>query len=211
MIRRKVALIISAAAFVGMLAAVMIFHAPPGNEDYSICKMFAHLGTGLFLLISYIFLTVELNGTRYIRSVPFARSLKIASVPLFCTIMGVGATVLVDLVYAVYIILTKQPITNISDMILISAMILFCYIVLGCVCMNFSYGYILAIYVWFPVAIIGFIMPESVWTEGFGMPVWQSLLVYAAVAVNSMAAAFAISRWFYEKLEFKPLPEQKIT
>lgn len=208
---RRIMVLITLLVAAAMMAAVMIFHEPLGaDDDYLMCKLCAHLGSCFFVMLSYIFLSVDINGNRAMRAAPFSKSLRLKAVPLFCSIMGVSLTAVIDLIYSAYILISKQDMTNISDMLIISVPVLVCYVILGVIAMNMNYGSIIMVYLYIPMAGLGFLVPEKVWTDGFGMTVTTSLLIYIATAVACAVLAFVIARLFYEKAEFKPLPEQNM-
>ena len=207
----RIAVTITLVIAVAMMAAVMIFHEPLGaDDDYLMCKLCAHLGTCFFVMVAYIFLSAELNGNRAVRAMPFIKSLRLKAVPTYCSVMGVGWTALINLIYSAYILISKQELSNISDMLLVSLPVLLCYIVMGVFSMNINYGSIMMIYLYIPIGGIGFLISDKAWSEGFGLPVGYAVLIYIAVAIVSSVLAFVIARLFYEKSEFKPLPEQTL-
>ena len=204
----KIAVLITLLVAAGMMAAVIIFHEPLGaDDDYLMCKLCAHLGSCFFVMVSYIFLSAELNGNRLMRSTPFSKSLRLKSVPLFCSIMGIGSTALINLIYAVYILVSKQELSNISDMIVVSLPVLLCYIVLGVIAMNINYGSILMIYLYLPLGGTGFFLSDKNWREGFGLSIAPAVLIYIATAAVCVILAFVIAKLFYEKAEFKAMPQ----
>ena len=204
----KIAVLITLIIAVGMMAAVMIFHEPLGaDDDYLMCKLCAHLGSCFFLMVSYIFLSAELNGNRAVRAMPFIKSLRLKDVPIYCAIMGIGSTALINLIYSVYILVSKQELSNISDMMIVSLPVLFCYTVLGIVAMNINYGSILMIYLYLPIGGTGFFLSDANWRDGFGLSVTVAVIIYAVTAIACVALAFVIARLFYYKAEFKAMPQ----
>ena len=204
----KIAALITLIIAVGMMAAVMIFHEPLGaDDDYLMCKLCAHLGSCFFLMVSYIFLSAELNGNRAVRAMPFIRSLRLKAVPIYCAILDIGSTALINLIYSVYILVSKQELSNISDMIVVSLPVLFCYTVLGIVAMNINYGSILMIYLYLPIGGTGFFLSDANWRDGFGLSVPVAVIIYAVTAIACVALACVIARLFYYKAEFKAMPQ----
>lgn len=204
----KIAVLITLIVAAGMMAAVIIFHEPLGaDDDYLMCKLCAHLGSCFFLMVSYIFLSAELNGNRAVRAIPFIRSLRLKAVPIYCAILGIGSTALINLIYSVYILVSNQELSNISDMMIVSLPVLFCYTVLGIVAMNINYGSILMIYLYLPIGGSGFFLSDASWRNGFGLSVPVAVIIYAVTAAVCVALAFMIARLFYYKAEFKALPQ----
>ncbi len=206
---RKTSMIISAVVAIAMTVLVIVQHEPVGEDsDYLMCKAAMHLGFCFFTLFAMMFATSEINGNRLMRSCPISKELRLKSVPIYSSIMGIGTTVLVNLIYSVFIIATNQPSVNISDMIIVSLPFLFCYTALGTVYMNMNYGSVFMIYLYIPIGCVGFLIPKETWQYGFGVDLLPAVLIFAAVAAVSVAASFMIARLFYNKSDFKPLPEQ---
>ena len=204
----KIAVLITLIVAVGMMAAVIIFHEPLGaDDDYLMCKLCAHLGSCFFMMISYIFLSAELNGNRAMRAIPFIRSLRLKAVPIYCAILGIGSSALINLIYAVYILVSKQELSNISDMMIVSLPVLVCYTVLGVIAMNINYGSILMIYLYLPLGGTGFFLSDQNWRDGFGLSVPVAVIIYTVTAVLCVTLAFVIARLFYYKAEFKAMPQ----
>lgn len=198
---------IPALVAVGMLVLVMVFHEPMQAEDYLLCKLMAHIGTMFIVMFGCVFLSAEMCGTRLIRSSPISKELRRFSIPVYNIILGTGLTTLVNIVYAVFILVTGQDIQHISDMLIISAPVCAVYTLLGTVSMQITWGMIVMIYAYIPAALLLAFIPRNAWENGFGAELWVSALVYVGAAAVSAALAFVISRAFYKKYDFHQIQQ----
>lgn len=192
---------------VALLVLVMVFHEPMQAEDYLLCKLMAHIGTMFVSVFSCVFLSAEMCGTRLIRSSPISKELRRFSIPVYNIILGTGVTVLVNIIYAVFILVTGQDIQHISDMLIISAPVCAIFTLLGTVSMQITWGMIVMIYAYIPAALLLGFVPHTVWENGFGIELWVSLLIYIGTAVVTSVLAFVISRIFYKKYDFHAMQQ----
>lgn len=202
--------IISLAIIAGLMAAVVLAHEPAGSEEYLMCKIGAHLGVMLSLILNPVFLCSEVTGNRLMRSAPFSKQLRCFSVPMYCIILGCGGVLFIDAFYAIFCVVSGLDMSHLSDMLIVSAPLMACYVVMGTVAMNMNYGMLIVIYTTFPISIMIFLMSGNSQDYGFGLPLQGSALIFAGALIVSIVAAFAIARAFYAKSDFKPLPQAAI-
>lgn len=196
--------IISLVIIAGILVAVVLAHEPVGAEDYIMCKVGAHLGVMMAVMFNFMFLCADITGNRLMRSAPFSKELRCFSVPTYCIILGGGGTLLINVFYAIFCIVSGLDMSHLSDMLIVSAPLALCFVVVGTVAMNINYGMILACYMVFPLMGLCFAVPSRVWEYGFGLPLWAGALIYVGTLIVSVAGAYILGRVFYKKYDFKP-------
>ena len=190
-----------------LLVLALVFHEPMSSEDYLLCKMMAHIGMIFVMIFSSIFISVELNGNRLMRSAPISKQLRTFSVPMYNVIAGVGLSALVNIIYAIFVMISDLELSHLSDMLMISAPICAIYVLLGTTAMQFNWGMLVMIYAYIPMMFLIPITPDHIWESGFGASVGVALVVYIAVAVISAVLAFVISYIFYKKYDFRPFQQ----
>lgn len=200
---RPVRLIISAAVTVAMLVLVMVFHENASSEDYLISKLCLNFGGILSVMIIEIFLCAELTGNRLLRSAPISKEMRTFGIPMFSTLLGLGVSLVSIVPYSVFIAVSGHPASHLSDTLLVSAALLFLYIVMGTIAMNIRYGMILLIYFYFPFGTLWFFISDEQWNNGFGVELPLSVLIFVGTLIVSVAIAFAVSHIFYKKMDFK--------
>lgn len=199
--------IISIVFMLVMMVAVVIAHEPVGAEDYIMCKVGAHLGVMLSVMFNLILLCSDVTGNRLMRSAPFSKQLKRFSIPAYCVILGGGRTVLINIAYAIFCIVSGLDMSHLSDMLIVSSPLMLCLIIMGTIALNINYGMILVIYIIFPVMGLVSAIPSNAWEFGFGLPIWAGALIFVGTLAVSIAAAFIIGRIFHEKVDFKPIQQ----
>ncbi len=193
---------------ISMLVIFFCFHEPLGNEDYLICKMFPNFCVLAFVMMSGIFLCTDLVGNRAMRSIPISKALRLYSVPIYNTVLPFGLSAITILIYLVYIYIAGLDLVHFSDMLILSAVITGVMTVFSTIGMNFSFGMLFMIYAYIPIFAVNFFLPDDVWKNGFGMPLWAALLIYFGTAAVSSAISFIIARLFYKYGNFKPMIQQ---
>lgn len=207
----KIMLIFSLVFFVGMLTAVMLLHAEPGvNDDYEdnylMCKVCGLFPMIFGALISTIFVSAAVTGNRFMRSIPAAKCLYTKSVPVFGTILSFGWGIATNIVYAAFILISGRDICNISDMLLMSAVIGIICTIWSTLMLSSRTGVILGILCYLPcLLVMGAVhaLPEKITYEGFGLPVWAAALIFCGALLLGAAAAAVIAGISYYKVNFK--------
>lgn len=199
--------------FVGMMTAVMIFHEDPGNyesdeADYLMCKICALLPMVLGILIPSILMTAEIYGNRFMRAIPAADKMFTLGFPVFGLAVSLGWGVMTNLVYGLFILFSGRDICNISDMLLLTAPIaLFCAI-MPAFMFSSRVGSVFGMLMYFPFLFLMFwisSLSEKVKYDGFGLPVWASLLILAAAYLAGFAVGAVISMSCYRRGNFREL------
>lgn len=196
--------IISVLFVVAMPVVTMLLHEPSGSEDYMMCKIGAHIGTMFAVAVNIILLCAEVTNSRFVRSIPFAKQLRQSAIPLYCVIVSGVPTVLINGAYAVFCIAAGLDMCNISDMLIVSASTMVCFIIIGTIALNTYYGICLAIFATFPAGVEMLAFGGGVWKYGFGLPVWAGAAIFLGALAVSAAIAFALGRFVYSKSDFKP-------
>ncbi len=200
-------MIIPAFVTIAMMVTVMAAHELKGTEDYLVCKMFGNLGTWMLLIFADMFLCVDMNGTRLLRSAPISKELRTFSAPMFNIILGMGMTVLINIAYVVFILISGNELYNITDMLISSAVVGFIVTVIGTVSLLINYGMLLILYAFIPLALLMNFIPKSVWSNGFGTELWVGIVVFAVFFVLSVAVSFISAKICYKKVDFNALPQ----
>lgn len=193
-----------------ILLAVVLAHEPVGAEDYIMCKVGAHFGLMLSVMFNYMPLCAEITGNRLMRSAPFSKEFRCFSVPTYCIILGGGGTLLMNIFYAIFCIVSGLDMSHLSDMLIVSSPLMLCLIIMGTIAMNINYGMILAIYMVLPLTGVLPALPSDVWEFGFALPLWTGALIFGGTLIVSVVGAFAIARAFYAKSDFKPMPQAAV-
>lgn len=199
--------IISILILAVLMVAVVLAHEPVGSEDYLICKASAHFGVTICVMMNLVFLCGDVTGSRLMRSAPFTKQLRCFSIPTYCIILGGGATVLINAFYAIFCAASGLDMSHLSDMLIISAPIMLCLIIMGTIALNINYGVILGIYTVFPIMGLCFVVPSGVWEQGFGLPLWAGALIFGGALIVSVIAAFVLGRTFHAKSDFRPMQQ----
>lgn len=203
-------LIIPLIIFIGLAAAVMIFHEPAGAEDYLICKLSLHGGTLFIVLFSAMFLCADICGNRMMRSAPFSKELRTIGIPLYNSITGIGSMLAAVMIYGAYILISGQELSHLSDFLIISAPAAFLFCVMCTLAMHTTWGVIFLIYAYVPAAALILFIRDEQWTNGFGAELWVSALSFVGAAALGSVISFVISGIFYKSSDFKAM-SQNIT
>ncbi len=192
---------------VAALVLVIVFHEPIKTEDYLLCKLMAHLGSVFVVMFAGIFLSAEISGTKLIRSSPISKELRTFAIPVYNIIMGVGITAFVNIVYAIFILVTGEDLVHISDMLIVSAPLCAIYTLLGTMSLHITWGMLFMIYGYIPASLLLGFVPHTVWENGFGMELWVGLLIYIGTVVLTSVLAFVISHICYKKYDFHAMQQ----
>ncbi len=190
--KHRIMLLCLALFFVGMMAAVMVFHADPGNPDneqgdYIMCKLCANLPAVMAVLLPMIFMAQETQGSRFLRAVPDADRMYRLGIPLTCTLITLSHMLVTDIVYSAFILISGRELVNICDMLVLSGVLGFIFTVALCCMLTMrAVGIILAIIGYWTLFGMVYIFGKA---EPLGVPLWGAL----AVLVGGFAAGFGIN------------------
>lgn len=203
-IRHRVLLLCSALFFVGMLTAVMLFHADPGSPDseqgdYLMCKMCGLFPAMFGVAVPSVFLAQETQGSRFLRAVPFAEQIYRTGIPLLCAGVTFFWTALTDIVYSAFILISGRDIANISDMLALSAVVGFVFTIASCCGLTIRHGGYVFILYYLPFVLI---MSMGRRNDFLGLPLWGALLIFFGGSAAGLAACLAIARLAYAKGNF---------
>lgn len=188
---------------VAMPVLVMVFHENAASEDYLISKIALNFGTMVMHMALVMLLCTETTGNRLIRSAPISKELRTFGIPMFNIILGVSAAAVTLLPYTIFIFASGLPLSHLSDTMIVTAVMIFFFIILGTVALHLRYGMVLLIYAYIPVCGLMFFLSDDQWNNGFGMELWLSAVISGALIAAAMATAFIISRLFYKHSDFK--------
>lgn len=203
-IRHRVLLLCSALFFVGMLTAVMLFHADPGSPDseqgdYLMCKMCGLFPAMFGVAVPSVFLAQETQGSRFLRAVPFAEQIYRTGIPLLCAGVTFFWTALTDIVYSAFILISGRDIANISDMLALSAVVGLVFTIASCCGLTIRHGGYVFILYYLPFVLI---MSMGRRNDFLGLPLWGALLIFIGGSAAGLAACLAIARLAYAKGNF---------
>ncbi len=199
---RKI-LVGTAAFFVLMMAVVMLLHEDPGGEpdDYIMCKFSALVPAMLAVILPTMFMIQDTVGNRFMRSVPCAKSLYMRGIPAYSTLVPLGWSVLTNVVYAAFILITGRDICNISDMLVLSAIFGAVFSLVCCLALSLRFGAAFFVMFYLPFMLTLFIGGNGL--SMFGFPLWVSLLIYCGSFLAAFAAGLVISGLAYTKGNFR--------
>lgn len=203
-IRHRVLLLCSALFFVGMLTAVMLFHADPGSPDseqgdYLMCKMCGLFPAMFGVAVPSVFLAQETQGSRFLRAVPFAEQIYRTGIPLLCAGVTFFWTAVTDIVYSAFILISGRDIANITDMLALSAVVGFVFTIASCCGLTIRHGGYVFILYYLPFVLI---MSMGRRNDFLGLPLWGALLIFIGGSAAGLAACLAIARLAYAKGNF---------
>lgn len=204
--RHKIVLLISLLLMVGVLTAVMVFHADMGAEstepgDYMMCKIIALFPMILCADLPVIFMTQETQGSRFMRATPCAERMYRTDIPLFSTLNTFAWTVLTIFVYSAFILITGRDISNISDIIVPAAVIGFIFSIVMCCTLTMRYGAVAYVIYYLPfILVMDFF---GVADNGFGVPLWLAVALLFAAFGAGFVVDLIISRVAYAKCNFR--------
>lgn len=204
-------LIVPLILYIGIAVPVVLAHEPPGSEDYLICKMAPLLCVFLIQIVYMMFLSIDLNGNRLMRSSPISKELRTRAVPLFSFLTNLVLIVVTVLLYGAFIMISGQVLSHLSDMLLLAAFSIVVFVVFCTLGLHFTWGMIFMLYAWMPVAGIMFFISGEQWHSGFGLELWLSAVIFAAAVIVSFILAFVISHLFYKYSDFKAMTQNATT
>lgn len=204
--RHRIMLLVSGVVMALSLAAVMIFHADPASPDnepgdYTMCKLFALMPMVLCADLPVMFMSQEFQGSRFMRSVPGAGRLYGKSVPVFCSLVVLAWSLVVNVPYAAFILLSGRELVNISDMLVICSAVLLLFSVITCCMLSFRGGVYFVVLFYLPVTLIGAVF--GIVDGPIGLPLWAAVLMFAGAFAAGLAVNFIISRLAYNNINFR--------
>lgn len=193
----------TAAFFVLMMAVVMLLHEEPDGspDDYIMCKFSALMPAMLAVILPTILMIQDTVGNRFMRSVPCAKSLYMRGIPAYSTLMPLGWSVLTNVVYSAFILITGRDICNISDMLILTAIFGGVFSLVCCLVLSLRFGAAFCLLFYSPFWLFIFIGGNSL--SMFGLPVWASLLMCCGSFLAAFAAGLVISGLAYTKGNFR--------
>lgn len=196
------------AFFLLMMAAVMLFHEDPGGDpaDFIMCKFSALMPMMMAVCLPVIFMVQDTIGNRFMRSVPCADKLYTRGIPLFSMLVPLGWSVLSNAVYAAFILLTGRDVSNISDMLVMTALFGGIFALGGCIvmCIRFAAAFFVVFYA--PFFLVMITVSSSANEYGYGLPLWTSALICCGSFLAAFVIGLIISTIAYKKGNFRETP-----
>lgn len=160
------------AFFLLMMAAVMLFHEDPGGDpaDFIMCKFSALMPMMMAVCLPVIFMVQDTIGNRFMRSVPCADKLYTRGIPLFSMLVPLGWSVLSNAVYAAFILLTGRDVSNISDMLVMTALFGGIFALGGCIVMCIRFAALFFVVFYAPFFLVMITVSSSANEYGYGLP-----------------------------------------
>lgn len=209
----KIIIIITLVFFAGMMTAVIAFHTDPAayddpDGDYLMCKLCGLIPMIMGVTLPSIFLSAEVSGNRFIRAIPAADRLFRRNIPLFGLLLNLVWGLLSNGVYAAFILISGRDICNISDMLLLSSVIvLFLTIGVG-VFLSSRTAAALAFFAYLlflPYMVVLEKLPEKIKYEGFGLPLWGAALIFCGAYALGTVISAVISGACWRRGNFREL------
>lgn len=201
----KVILWVFIAEYAGMLAAVMLFHEDIGSEEgnYLWCKISMNIVTSFFVLFEGILTNAEFNGSKLMLTLPNAKTLHTRDMPLFFSLFSFVLSAAASAAYSVFILASGRDIANISDFLLIAAAGVFVQSVVGTVMVSLrAVGQFLGIILLLCTSN-GLLFFDNLISyqmdNGFGLPVWQSLLIFVGAFPAGIVIAIVLAHLGWSK------------
>ena len=190
--------------FILMTAAVMLFHADPDGDkaDYIMCKFSALTPMMFAVYLPVIFMIQDTVGNRFMRSVPCAGSLYLRGIPALSVLLPLVWGVVTDVVYSAFILISGKDVCNISDMLIMTAIIGCTLSLITCFALSFRAGSFALIAFYVPPVLLAIVLGKSA-NGGFGLPLWASALIFAGGCAAVFAADLLVSWLAYRKCSFK--------
>lgn len=193
--------------FLLMMAAVILFHADPGDDpaDVIMCKFSALVPMMFAVILPLIFMVQDTVGNRFMRSVPCAESLYMRGIPLFSTLVPLGWGALSNAVYAAFILITGRDVGNISALLVMTGLFGGIFALAGCIvmCVRFGAAFFLLFYSPFLIVMTNVMSSTNVFE--YGLPLWASALICCGCFLVALAVGMAISALIYKKGNFREI------
>ncbi len=191
--------------FGGALLVVLILEpGEVGTTDYLISiTMGCCTASVMLTMIHGVFLSTDITGNRCIRSSPIAKQLITRSVPIFFCALAVLCSLLFCGIYSAAVVLRGEPISYVSDTVMLSGASVFFCTVMATIAVNFRYGMILMIYGYLPMLVCFFLLPKGIKMNGFGLPVGAAIGFFVAACAAALVISIIISEIVFRKVNFK--------
>ncbi len=198
---------ISVAAFALLATLPYVASEPFGSEEYLYPKIALFLAPSAFELIVMIFLSVELSGNKAVRALPVSRELFTLSLPILQIIMCYGLPLILMGVYMIYLEARKCGAREISDTLIIGAVVCFLTLFVSTIFENVQLGGLAVVYLVFLPLIIGTgFLPQKLKSEGFNVPLGAAISIFALSFLLSSAFCFWQSKIKFVKSNVKIMP-----
>lgn len=192
--------------FVGMMSAVIIFHAdymdPESDEaDYIMCKLMALMPAMLAVALPSIFMAQEMQSSRFMRSIPGADRMFMTGVPVLSVAVTFAWTAATNAVYAAFILISGKEVVNITDMLIMGGILGLVFSVVPCCMMTLRFGSLTFLIYYLPFILIFVCFSRT--RYGFGLPVWAGLATFFAGFAAAFGIDLIITRLAYKKGNFR--------
>ena len=190
---------------IGLGVLIALENENLGGEDYLICKMMCAL-VGVFgSAMVGVFTCADITGARFMRSTPLAPALYTRALPVFFTELSLAFGGGFAVVVGVILCFMPDSLQQISDLILLTSILLAFSIVMLSIFAMINYGMVIMIYACvFPIGIVAGLLPDSISKNGFGFPLWGSVLISVGVLAVAILLSFGVCSLLYRKINFKP-------
>lgn len=108
---------------------------------------------------------------------PCAEELYTRGIPLFSMLVPLGWSVLSNAVYAAFILLTGRDVSNISDMLVMTALFGGIFALGGCIVMCIRFAALFFVVFYAPFFLVMITVSSSANEYGYGLPLWTSALI----------------------------------
>ena len=190
----------------GCMTVVFLWHEPLGAEDYLDCKLVYLMSAALATIMTMLFIWAELTGSKLLRSMPISPKLFTRGLPLFSVMICTSALLIINIPYIIFCIVSGCDSQNISDLLILSAVMLLWYGSLcGFFCMT-RWGFAFMMYsmfIFFPFVFLLDLTPIP--TMGFGLPVWAAAAIFITAAPVSFLIGKLLCTAAWRKWEFSPI------
>lgn len=193
----------------GSMVLLFFFNEKVGSEDYLFQKMFVSFPAMFSTELGLICGCRNLPNNKLVRSLPIAKSLYTRAVPLYIVILSLGVTALVMTVDFIYLGIIGAEECQFSDTLICAAVVLPPMIMVSAPAARVPGGGLLDVYVvLIPVLLVIVIGGKNLTKNGFGLPIFAAMAIFAGAILAAILFAFWISAILYQKSNAKILQQQ---
>lgn len=195
----------------GVVFAFIPFDAK-GSDEYVIGIMISGYTTLFACYMAFVFLSMDISGSRLMRTCPEAKALYTRGLAGVCTLIGAVCAAVTLGARAATTIIMGEDINVLSDLMigLGTAFVPVCVIPLLSM---LRYGMIAMVYLPIAEGVLCVFVPDEIKTNGFGAPMWAAALIMVGCIAASTVLSRIMCELAYAKMNFRPYvqTQQEIT
>ena len=174
-----------------------------GSDEYVLGVLMSGYTILFACCIAFVFLSMDISGSRLMRTCPAAKALYTRGLTGFCMLIGAVCAAATLGARAAATIITGEDINVLSDL-MVGLGTAFVPVAIIPLLSMLRYGMIAMVYLPIAEGVLYVFVPDEIKTNGFGAPMWAAALIM----VGGLAASAVLSRVMcelaYAKMNFRP-------